>query len=864
MTKQQNASDRLPEDMEPLVYDVRIALNTDNDTYTGDVTLTAKTPQPTNTLTLHAHEELAIGNITVTQFGKTQKPIKKHHDPNTDHLTLTFKRQLQVGTIVLRVSPFSGVIRDDLVGFYRSTYKVGEQERKLYVSQFEPTHARRALPLRDELADKAVYNVTLDVPEDLVAISNGEVESERYADGRKIVTFSPSPNMSSYLLAFIVGDLESVEASTKRGVVVRGWTTHGKSHLARYAVETSVKLLEYYEEYFGTEYPLPKLDLIAVPDFGAGAMENWGAITFRETYMLVDSYNCSREQLHTVTAICAHEIAHQWFGNLTTMTDWSGLYLNESFATYLGTKAVNHLHPEWNVWTQFVADECCNAMRLDGMRSTHPVEVPIPCSRDVDEIFDDISYDKGGSLLRMLETHIGEAGFRDGMRIYMLRNAYGSTRTRHLWEALEYATKKPVSELMTKWTDIPGYPVVTFTTERKKNDLVLRMTQNRFLYEGSGDDAIWNVPVRIMTGQGEFEHLLTERTGEMVIPDHFDAEHLPAWMHPNAGRAGFYRANVSESWHRRIMLALDARRLTAEERLGIEDDAFALCRAGMTDINRYRDTVSRYRGETEYAVWHSMLANLGSLMELLCDHHTEAGALRTFIGELTGDAVAKVGWQPQEGAQETSSQSMLRPLLLGSAGSCGNEDVLATAETLFAQALIDIDAVHPDVRTTVYRLAASHHDPEGNRLNQLMGIFSGTTSQEEQESILGAIGGATDVATLKNVYALIISSVVRPQNAINVLIGVRANPSLPAIYAWEFVKSHWPELKKRYESNAMMLGSFIKTATGALATQAAADDIATFFRDNHAEGLTKTVAQCVERIRDNARWLDRNLPLLTP
>ncbi len=863
MTNPSKASDRLPNDLQPLVYDVRIAIDTENDAYTGDVTVAAKIPQPTYTLTLHAHETLAIGRITVTQDGRTQYPVSKRHDRDTDHLTLTFERQLQIGTAVLRISPFSGFFRDNLVGFYRGTYQVDGAEKKLYATQFEPIHARRTLPLRDELTDKAVFNVTLDVPEGLTAISNGEIEFERTANGRTIVTFSPSPCMSSYLLAFIVGELESVEAKTKRGVRVTGWATEGKGELALYAAELAAKCIDYYEEYFDRQYPLPKLDLIALPTFGGGAMENWGAITFRETCMLVDPSNCSQEQLQTVAAVVAHEVAHQWFGNLTTMADWSGLYLNESFATHLGTKVLNHLYPEWEVWKDFVADEFCNAMRLDGMHSTHPVEVPVPCSRDVDEIFDDISYDKGGSLLRMLEAHVGETAFRDGLRIYMLRNAYSNTRTRHLWEAFEYVTKKPIGALMSKWTDAPGYPVVRFVPKRVKKDLHIRLIQNRFQYDVGMVEGEWNVPIKIGTGHGDYDFLLTKKVTDVVIPDHFNAEHGPPWFSPNAGRTGFYRADVADSSFRALMRALEGGHLKAEDRLGIEDDAYALFRAGMMDIHRYCETVWRFHTETEYAVWDSLLANLGELLELLCDHRTQSTALREFATGLIAEAVLDLQWEPNEGTTEDANRTRLRPLLLAFYGRCSEVGgIYRTANDLFAAELAKPESVDPNIRETVYKLAATRCDRDGKRLDELMSIYSRTTSQEEQDRVLAAIGKVSDSEALKKVYALTISDAIRSQDAPYMLDGARGNPALPADYGWEFVKANWAALRRRYEGSSALLGLFVKKTTLSVASRAVADDIEAFFAKNPTEGLSKTVAQAVERVRNNAAWLDRNLPLL--
>ena len=389
-------------------------------------------------------------------------------------MTFTFGSELEPGPADLHLE-FTGDLNDKLRGFYRSQYKgVDGEERYLATTQLEATDARRAFPCWDEPALKAVFDVTLLVPADLIAISNMPVASEYGGASRRqggpvredARSFRPTCLRSSWATS------TSIEHRDAGGTLHQSLDdTRGKVEQGRFALETSVRLLEYLNDYFGIPYPLPKLDHIAIPDFAAGAMENWGAITYRETALLVDPDNSSAGTRERVASVVAHEMAHMWFGDLVTMAWWNDLWLNESFASWMGTKAVDYLYPEWDMWTQFVTDDTNRGLSLDGLKSSHPVEQEVSSAAEIGQLFDEISYSKGGAILRMLEQYLGDEPFRAGLNLYLKRNEYGNARTTDLWDALGEASGKPVSEMMHTWVNQTGHPVLDAEVGRTEGSI---------------------------------------------------------------------------------------------------------------------------------------------------------------------------------------------------------------------------------------------------------------------------------------------------------------------------------------------------------------------------------------------------------
>ncbi|MBU6447833.1 M1 family metallopeptidase, partial [Patescibacteria group bacterium] len=445
-------------------------------TFAGEETIFLDIKKGTRNIELHA-KELKIGGVELkTRKGSIYKPRKIVFNKKKETVDFLFSKTLAKGKYQLSLK-FSGLLAEKLHGLYRSAYEHNGKVEYLATTQFESIFAREAFPCFDEPSHKAIFDVTLIVPKGLHGISNTmPVAVKEHSVGYEAIKFAPTPKMSTYLLAFIVGKFDYIEGKSKRGVVVRVFATPGKIQQAKFALEVAKKSLDFYEEYFAIKYPLPVLDLIAIPDFSAAAMENWGAITYREIALLVDSNNSSLAVKQRAAIVIAHEIAHQWFGNLVTMNWWTDLWLNEGFASYAEYMAVDHIFPEWNMWEQFMAGDYAVALELDALKNTHPIEVRINHPREIDEIFDDISYRKGASMIRMLADYIGPKNFQNGLRIYLKKHSYSNASTDDLWRAFESASGAPVGKIMSSWTKHPGFPFISARREGR----FLAIEQRRF------------------------------------------------------------------------------------------------------------------------------------------------------------------------------------------------------------------------------------------------------------------------------------------------------------------------------------------------------------------------------------------------
>ena len=424
----------LPADVCPTRYDITLKPDLERFTFDGSETIDIEVKSATRRIVLHA-AELELHSVVLERDGVSREPEHIETNEEEDTVAFVFSEELEPGAARLAIE-FTGQLNDKMHGFYRSVYRLDGEERIMAVTQFEATDARRAFPCWDEPAQKAVFAVTLVVPLDRVAVSNMPPSAVETGDGGfKTVRFAETPVMSTYLLAFIVGEFDYVETQTKEGVTVRVYTPVGRREQGRFALDVAARTLSFFHEYFDIAYPLPKMDLLAIPDFAAGAMENWGAVTYRETAILVDPEESSAGTRQRVAIVVAHELAHQWFGNLVTMEWWTHLWLNEGFASWIEFLAVDHLFPEWDMWTQFVYTDFGRALSLDGLKSSHPIEVEVRDPKQISEIFDGISYSKGASVIRMLRAYIGAEPFRRGLQRYLGRHQYANATTEDLWQA---------------------------------------------------------------------------------------------------------------------------------------------------------------------------------------------------------------------------------------------------------------------------------------------------------------------------------------------------------------------------------------------------------------------------------------------
>ena len=706
--------------------------------------------------------ELDISKASFTAAGSSE-PLSGSIalDGESETASFTFAHALAPGKGVLSLE-FTGVLNDRMKGFYRSRYVVDGEQRYAAVTQFEATDARRALPCWDEPAHKARFDVRLTVPRNRVALSNMPVvHTENVSDTLHTLTYDTTPIMSTYLLAFVVGEFDYIEARTpERGVVVRVYTPLGKQEQGRFGLDVAVRTLPFYERWFGIEYPLPKLDLIAIADFAAGAMENWGLITYRETALLVDASSSSAATRQWVALVVGHEIAHQWFGNLVTMEWWTHLWLNEGFASWVEYLCVDACFPDWRIWTQFVFQDMARAYSLDALLSSHAIEVPVGHPSEVDEIFDEISYSKGSTVIRMLHGFLGEEAFRAGLNHYLNKHQFRNTFTEDLWDALELQSGKPVATMMNTWTKQMGYPVLS-VTEAQPGRFVVR--QNRFLASevavGEHATSLWYVPIGVLyAASGDAQtrvsiSALSEREG------HLDLSHDAAaggWIKLNPHQTALYRVHYSEPLQQRLKAAISSGALVEPtDRLGIQNDALALARAGITSTNEFLDLLLAYTTETDYTVWCDISANLGTVAHLL-SHTDFADRLDAYTKRLYKHAAERLGWDAKP--DESHLDAMLRALVIGRLGRSGDDATVAEAKRRFANFVADRNSLTADLRSAVYGVALKYGDE--SVFEDLRRIARESDLQEEKVRCYRALASTSDPVLLQRALDLTIGDEV--------------------------------------------------------------------------------------------------------
>ena len=855
----------LPETTRPSKYRITLQPDLHNFTFKGEQSVELQILKPTSTIVLNSME-LEISSASLHASGTTLPSRSITLDEVAQTATLDFGETVQPGDARLEMT-FTGILNDKLLGFYRSEYiSQNGETRYLATTQFEPTDARRAFPCWDEPAKKATFQVTLVFSDEFQAVSNTPVVAESApgagpGPGLKSVQFAETPIMSTYLLAFIVGNLVSVEARADSGTTVGVWTTPGKESQAAFALETSVKLLGYFNEYFGIPYPLAKLDHIAIPDFAAGAMENWGIVTYRETALLVDPENSSAGTRQRVAEVIAHEMAHMWFGDLVTMAWWDDLWLNESFASWMGNMAVDWLFPEWEMWTQFVNMDTNRALSLDGLKNSHPIEQEVKNPAEVSQLFDAISYSKGASVIRMLETFLGAETFRKGLNRYLLGHMYANARTQDLWSALEAESGQPVTAIMDSWVKQMGYPVLQVETDRSEGRTRLSVTQERFVYDrllGESEpdpnpgNEVWRVP--LIASQDGQESAVTVMEGRHVQID------VPGtgngWIKLNPQQTGFYRVNYSSEDWQRLVPAISSLELTATDRLGIQNDAYALSRAGLLPVTQFLSLAQAYQSENDASVWGDLASNLRDIDQLLANEPVHP-AYQKFARDIFGPAARKAGWEPKAG--EGHLDALLRSTVLSQAGSYNDPELMGQAAERFQKYLHDRETLLPDLRGVVFALAAQAGGKD--TYDQIWDLQGETDLAEEKIRLLMSLARFQQPELLNATLEDSLSSKVRSQDSITLVAGVAANPKGREL-AWEFVKSNWGEFDRRYGGGGFGLMRLVSIC-GNFNTKEKADEVDSFFAEHPAPAAERTIRQALERVRLNIKWLELNRQELT-
>ena len=840
--KTKSADIRLSSDVTPLEYFITIHPDFSTFTFKGEEEIILDLRKPTRTIKIHA-DELEIPSV----YYNGSIVGKVSFDKETETAIIQFPKSLPKGTGKLSIT-FIGILNDKMRGFYRSKYIIDGKEHHMAVSQFESTDARRAFPSFDEPSKKAVFHINLVVPEDHTALSNTiETEIKEHSAGFKIVSFEPTPKMSTYLLAFVIGKFEHIEKKSKDGTLVRIFVTPGKKKQAEFALDVAVKTISFFSDYFKIPYPLPVMDLIAIPDFAAGAMENWGAVTYRETALLVDDEHSATINKQWVALVIAHEFAHQWFGNLVTMEWWTHLWLNEGFASYIEYLAVDHIFPEWDIWSQFVNMDHSRALELDGLQNTHPIEVEVNNPTEINEIFDAVSYSKGASIIRMLAGYLGEDVFRRGLQKYLKKHSYNNASTSDLWNALGNVSGKPVYKIMKSWTQKAGYPVVTL--ENKDDKMIL--TQSRFFSSShsqkkSSDSTLWEVPIGIVTKshtKPEY-HLMSKKT--LILPKNGES----SWIKLNTGETSMIRVGYSMPDLLNLLKAIEKKELSTLDRFGITRDILVLSEAGKISTEQAFIAYLSYKDEESYIVWAEIAGQLAKLNNLLFEEKDyplfEKYALSIFknIGK-------KVGWDKKTG--EDHSQTLLRSVVLSSLGKYGDKDVIEKAKNMFKKMISGKIQIKSDLRGVVYSIVAKYGNEK--TYSELLNLYRKSTLQEEKDRLFKSLCMFRQDSLLKRTLDFGFSFEVRTQDSFKSIYFIFANPN-GRYLAWEFLKYHWDDIVKRY-SGGHLFSRFAEPVEF-LTKKEYAKEVEKFFEENSAPGAERTIKQAIEKIYSNDEWLKRD------
>jgi len=820
-------------DIRPIHYKIHLEPDLAKFQFTGKVELLLEVPSPASEVTLNILD-LAIWKCTLTS-GAQGEPCGFSVDPRKEELKIAFIRPVS-GEVSLIID-FVGEINNRMAGFYRSRYMKNGKERYAAVTQFEESDARRAFPCFDHPAMKATFDVEMLIDGGLTAISNTAVAEEKpMDDGRMLVRFERTPIMSTYLLFFGVGEYEFIQDPGE--VLIRVAAVPGKAQQGKYSLEFLRKALTYCEEYYGIKYPLSKLDLIAVADFAFGAMENWGAITFRENLVLHDPDKTSKAGEERMCVVIAHELAHQWFGNLVTPEDWKYLWLNESFATYFGYGVVDHYYPEWDVWEQFLQSQTQVALDRDALNETFSIEIPGGDHVVINASTAPIIYNKGGSVLRQVEGYVGNKAFREGLGLYLRKYQYRCASSRDLWDALEEVSAKPVSRMMSNWIGQPGFPMVSAEREGGR----VRLTQQRFTYLGAPSDQEWLIPVsvRVFFADGRSKETAAFLDAKTAVLD-IGADAVAYKL--NDGQSGFYRVRYRDKDNLRELGNLIASKgLSPVDRWGIQDDLYAMVKRGEARMDEYLEFLSHYSDENASLPLSSIAVNLHHALIIREGNSRQkvASVGRTHFERI----LEAIGYEPR--GEDRHTTSILRDQILWQAALFGSTKAEEFCMSQFSLLLKD-QKVHPDIQKSVMQVGASC----GSRgtFEWFVGKIKSSESEHERMTMLVAIGCFKDREVLERVKRYVLEEVPDRNKAIPIGVMSENLAAIPSL--WDWYQANLPAIERFHP----VLYERVIAALVPIAGLGREDQIRSFFQEymKKQEKMKDVVKLSLEKLEIHSR-----------
>ncbi|MCL5112366.1 MAG: M1 family metallopeptidase [Candidatus Marsarchaeota archaeon] len=833
----------LGDNVVPENYEIRIEPNLKTFVFEGSETIEVMVKRSSKDITLNV-KDLKVKSALVSSAGKKQTARIAYSKRKEEVLLLLDKPV--AGRAVISIV-FEGVHNDKMYGFYRSKYNYNGKDDYIVSTQFEAPDARAAFPCFDEPSFKATFDLTLVVDEGLEAISNMPVKSKRRSGRKYEVEFMRTPKMSTYLLFMAVGRFEYL--STKRNnLLMRAVTTSGKKDNARLALQYTVKFVDFYEKYFGIKYPLPKLDIIAIPDFAAGAMENWGAITFREIAMLGNSKSAAAVKRNIAVTV-AHELAHQWFGDLVTMWWWDDLWLNESFATFMSYKAISAVFPSWKMDIEYITDVVTSALAADALKSTHPVSVKVDSPQKIDEIFDAISYDKGGTILMMLEDYVGVEVFRKGLHDYLKKYSYSNATKYDLWGEIDFAARKAhaaqnVSRIASQWLNEKGYPIIRV----EKNGEHITLSQKRFTLEKDMNMLQPRlIPVHYMDSAGKERKVLVSKSLASIETP------MVSWVKLNLGQRALYRVAYPESMLSEIGMQIKAGGIKGLDAWGILNDLFALTRSSRIGAIEFLEFIEKYCDNAAYPLNKDIFGWLGWLHTMTrgseLQRRVELHML--FHGKR---AMAKIALTPKE--NEDISVTELRNASLSALGMVGDRSTVAIARKLLSAQFKSGKEMASNIRSTVYTIVARNGGSVD--YDRFVKMRKADTPPDEDHYLLAAISSFSEKGIVKQALEYSLSEKVRLQDAY-IIPTIASSTDAGADLAWPWIKENWSIIMKKIPPSTHLLERFVSPLS-VVRDRTTLKEIKEFFskRGNKRGDITKEYAETVERIEANIRFMERN------
>ena len=826
----QLVAQRLPQNVHPEHYTLTLTPDLQSAKFAGTETIEGRLEASSRTITLNA-AEIEFTSVTATVSGK-DLPAEVTLDAEKEQATFTFPQELPAGEAKLKIA-YNGILNDHLRGFYLSKTPM----RNYAVTQFEPTDARRAFPSLDEPAMKATFDITVVADKDDTAISNTNIVADTPVSATKhALHFATTPKMSTYLVAFLVGDFQCTSGQAD-GVPIRACATPDKVDEGKYALSAAEFVLHYYDTYFGLKYPMPKLDMIALPDFEAGAMENFGAITYRETDLLIDEKTASERSKQNVAEVVAHEMAHQWFGDMVTMEWWNNLWLNEGFASWMENKPVAAWKPEWKI-PEDVAAQVSGTLDLDAQKVTRTIRAEANTPDEINEMFDGITYGKAGAMLGMVENYLGEETFRQGVHNYLAAHMYGNATAEDFWNAQTANSHKPVDKIMSSFVAQPGEPLLTF--DRAENGKV-SISQKRFFLnakDATGQVQFWTVPVCFKSSkiEGGSCEVLSAAGQQLPVP-------AAPFLYGNAAGTGYYRTAYDPRDYKNILANVKTG-LAPAERITFVGGQFALTRAGQSAIGDYLSLAAALKADQTPGVIDVVASSLRTTRSRIAGNEKERSDLDAWIRETYSPEYARLG---DPAATDSHDRSELRATLMQILGDARDQKVIAQAKEITQKRLADPASVDPTISGVALYIAAQNGDAA--LFDQLQKSFETMKDPVQQESALHALAAFRDPALQKRALDYASSGKVRNQDSVFVYAGGLADADTRDI-AWQYIQNHWPQVKAQLTT---MAGGYLVGAAGSFCSPEKRDEVANFFTTHKVaaseRALTRarnTITACID------------------